>query len=120
MTLQLLGRAFHPFRGVKKLLPHGIPKVQQGIEAFAAQSIAGRGLKPSLLIAYLVVFNETIGAVMLTLGLLTRVIAASVAIEMAVITYVYWPKFGWTGAGSSLKPVSAIVPPSGCPGSVVA
>jgi putative oxidoreductase len=81
------------------LLPHGIPKVQQGIEAFAQQSIAGRGLKPALLIAYLVVFNETIGAVMIAVGLLTRVVAFMVAVEMAVIVYVYWPKFGWTQPG---------------------
>jgi putative oxidoreductase len=82
------------------LLPHGIPKVfEQGISAFAAAGLARRGIEPSLPIAYLIVFNETIGAVMLAAGFLTRLIAASIAIEMAVIAWVYVPKFGWTGPG---------------------
>ena len=82
------------------LLPHGIPKVfEQGIPAFAAAGLARRGIEPSLPLAYVVAFNETIGAAMLATGLLTRVIAASVMIEMAVITWVYIPKFGWTGPG---------------------
>jgi putative oxidoreductase len=82
------------------LLPHGIPKVfEQGISAFAAAGLARRGIEPSMPIAYLIVFNETIGALMLAAGFLTRVIAVSVAIEMAVIAWVYVPKFGWTGPG---------------------
>jgi putative oxidoreductase len=82
------------------LLPHGIPKVfEQGISAFAAAGLARRGIEPSMPIAYLIVFNETIGALMLAAGFLTRVIAVSIAIEMAVIAWVYVPKFGWTGPG---------------------
>src|SRR3982074_2796697 len=53
------------------LLPHGIPKVfEQGISAFAAAGLARRGIEPSMPIAYLIVFNETIGAPMLAGGLL--------------------------------------------------
>ncbi len=82
------------------LLPHGIPKVfDQGIAAFAAAGLARRGIEPSLPLAYVIVFNETIGAVMLAAGLLTRLVAASIAIEMAVIASLYVPKFGWTGPG---------------------
>jgi putative oxidoreductase len=82
------------------LLPHGIPKVfEQGVAAFAAAGLARRGIEPALPIAYLICFNETIGALMLAAGFLTRLIAASVAIEMAVIAWVYVPKFGWTGPG---------------------
>jgi putative oxidoreductase len=82
------------------LLPHGIPKVlEQGIAAFAAAGLARRGLEPAMPIAYVICFNETIGAVMLAAGFLTRLVAASIAIEMAVITWVYVPKFGWTGPG---------------------
>lgn len=82
------------------LLPHGYPKVfEQGISAFAAGSLARRGIEPALPLAYLIVFNETIGALMLAAGFLTRVVAAMIAIEMAVIAWVYFPKFGWTLPG---------------------
>jgi putative oxidoreductase len=51
-----------------------------------------------------VFFNETIGAICLILGLLTRVVAASIAIELAIITFVvYWPngfRFTSPGAGA--------------------
>jgi putative oxidoreductase len=82
------------------LLPHGYPKVfQQGISAFATAGLARRGIEPALPLAYLIVFNETIGALMLAAGFLTRVVAAMIAIEMAVIVWVYFPKFGWTLPG---------------------
>jgi putative oxidoreductase len=82
------------------LLPHGIPKVfEQGISAFAAAGLARRGIEPAMPIAVLICFNETIGAILLAAGFLTRLVAASVAIEMAVIAWVYVPKFGWTGPG---------------------
>src|SRR5712671_6288536 len=65
------------------LLPHGIPKVfEQGISAFAAAGLARRGIEPSMPIAYLIAFNETIGALMLAAGFLTRAIAASFAIAL--------------------------------------
>lgn len=81
-------------------LPHGIPKVlQQGISAFAAAGLARRGIEPALPLAYVIVFNETVGAVMLAVGFLTRVVAVMIAIEMAVIVSVYVPKFGWTLPG---------------------
>jgi putative oxidoreductase len=82
------------------LLPHGIPKVfEQGLGAFAAAGLARRGIEPALALACVIVFNETIGGVMLAAGFLTRVVAISIAIEMAVIGWVYVPKFGWTGPG---------------------
>jgi putative oxidoreductase len=82
------------------LLPHGIPKVfEQGISAFAAAGLARRGIEPAMPFAYLICFNETIGALMLAAGFLTRLVAASIAVEMAVIAWVYVPKFGWTGPG---------------------
>jgi putative oxidoreductase len=82
------------------LLPHGIPKLfTQGVGAFAAAGLARRGIEPALPLAWLIVFIETVGGVLLALGLFTRVIAAMVAIEMLVIVSVYWPKFGWTLPG---------------------
>ena|SRR5690349_21426548 len=73
------------------------------VAAFAA-NLAKRGMEPALPLAYIVFFNETIGAVLLIIGFLTRIVAASIAIELAVITFaVYWPngfRFTSPGAGA--------------------
>ena len=50
-------------------------------EGFVADFGGGAACRP------VVFFNETIGAICLILGLLTRVVAASIAIELAVITF---------------------------------
>jgi putative oxidoreductase len=75
------------------------------ITSFAA-GLARRGLEPAVPLAYIVFFNETIGALCLILGLFTRVMAASIAIELAVITFVvYWPngfRFTTPGGGAEL------------------
>ena len=91
------------------LLVHGIlkamPMAEKGfaatIEAFAAGSLARRGIEPHLAGAYVVFFLETIGAIMLMLGLFTRLIAAAIAIEFAIITFVaHWPLgFSWSRGG---------------------
>jgi putative oxidoreductase len=91
------------------LLVHGIMKVmpmaEKGftatIEAFAAGSMARRGIEPALAAAYVVFFLETIGAVMIILGLFTRFIAAALAVEFAIITFVaHWPQgFTWSRGG---------------------
>jgi putative oxidoreductase len=87
------------------LLVHGWGKLMAfttnaGIGGMAA-SLARRGLEPSVPLAYVVLFNETIGAVCIMLGLFTRLVAASIAIEFAVITFVAHFKngYGWTSAG---------------------
>jgi len=73
------------------------------VAAFAA-GLARRGLEPALPLAYLVFATETVGAICLILGLFTRVAAAAIAIELAVITFVvYWPngfRFTSPGAGA--------------------
>jgi putative oxidoreductase len=82
------------------LLPHGIPKLfTQGVSAFAAAGLARRGIEPALPLAWVIVFNETLGGIMLALGLFTRFVAAMIAFEMLVIVWAYWPKFGWTLPG---------------------
>lgn len=81
------------------LLVHGIVKLMgPPIAVFAQQSMAKRGLEPAMLFAYIVFINETIGAACVILGLFTRFFAASIAIEMAVITFlVFLPHgYGWT------------------------
>src|SRR5246127_935680 len=91
------------------LLVHGIMKVmpmaEKGfaatIDAFAAGSMARRGIEPALFAAYAVFFLKTSGAVLIFLGLFTRLIAAAAAIEFAGITFVaHWPQgFAWSRGG---------------------
>jgi putative oxidoreductase len=84
------------------LLAHGIIKLATTtVTAFAAGSLARRGIEPALPLAYVVLFNETIGAICLILGLFTRFVAASIAIELAVITFVAsWPNgFAFSNRG---------------------
>jgi putative oxidoreductase len=70
------------------LLAHGVTKLMTTtVNAFAAGSMARRGIEPSLPAAYLIFFLETVGAVCLILGLFTRFFAAAIAIELAVITF---------------------------------
>ena len=91
------------------LLVHGIfkmmPMAQKGftgaIKAFAAGGLARRGIEPSIPAAYAVFFIETIGAVMIMLGLFTRFIAAAALFEFAIIIFVaHWAHgFGWSRGG---------------------
>jgi putative oxidoreductase len=75
------------------LLTKGIIKLTTAtVAAFAARSLAARGIEPALPLAYFVWFLETVGALCIMLGLFTRFFAAAIAIELAVITFlVYWP-----------------------------
>jgi putative oxidoreductase len=88
------------------LLVHGIVKMMgPPVAVFAQQSMAKRGIEPALLIAWLIFINETIGAVCIILGLFTRLFAASIAIEMAVITFfVLYPHgYGFTQPGGGYE-----------------
>lgn len=81
------------------LLVHGVNKLMgPGVAAFASGSLARRGIEPALPLAYLIFMLETVGAVMIILGLFTRFFAVGIAIQFAVITFVaHWPNgFGWT------------------------
>jgi putative oxidoreductase len=72
------------------ILTHGIRKIMEGtIAAFAVSSMERRGIHFN--IAYLVWFNETVAAVCIGLGLFTRFMAASLAIQLAVVTYTVLP-----------------------------
>lgn len=81
------------------LIPHGWPKFMAGIGPTAANVIAKRGLAPAEPLAIILIILETVGGICIALGLFTRFFAAAVTIEMAVIVYQYWPKFGWTMPG---------------------
>jgi putative oxidoreductase len=81
------------------LLVHGLAKVlNQDVATFAARSMAGRGLEPALPLAYTIYFLETVGAVMIMLGLFTRLIAPMVAVQLFVITFManFANGYGWS------------------------
>jgi putative oxidoreductase len=84
------------------LLVVGLDKVlNRDIVAFAAGSMARRGLEPSMPLAYFVYFLETGGALMIILGLFTRFFAAALAIQFFIIAFVaqfqtgFLPARGW-------------------------
>jgi putative oxidoreductase len=80
------------------LLVHGTEKVMNiGIAKFAA-GLAARGIEPATLFAYVVFFNETVGAVFIMAGFLTRIVGPMIAIEFIIITFVaHFPNgFAWT------------------------
>src|SRR5437764_2491488 len=70
------------------LLVHGInkamPMMERGftatITAFAAGSLARRGIEPAIPFAYAVFCIETVGAILIILGLFTRVAAVAAAV----------------------------------------
>jgi putative oxidoreductase len=80
------------------LLVHGLQKViGSSIAGFAANSLARRGLEPSVLGAYIVFFLETVGAICIILGLFTRLFVALVFIEFLVIIFVAQSAGGLAG-----------------------
>ena len=87
--------------GIMKVMPMAEKGLAATIAAFAAGSMARRGLEPALPAAYAVHAIETIGAVLIMLGLFTRFAAAAAAIEFAIITFIaHWPAgFGWSRGG---------------------
>jgi len=83
------------------LVPHGVVKIMNTpIEKFAP-NIAAKGLPYPEALAYLTYFAESVAAVFLAIGLLTRIAAAMIGIEMLVIVFVFQWQFGyfWTVRG---------------------
>jgi putative oxidoreductase len=78
------------------LLMHGLGKVlNQDVATFAARSMAGRGLEPSLPLAYIVYFLETGGALMIIFGLFTRFAGAAISIQFFIITFIAHFQYGY-------------------------
>ena len=70
------------------------------LPAFAAGSLAKRGIEPSLPLAYAVIAHRNHRRVCIALGLFTRFFAAAAAIQLLVITFIHLPQgFGWTTRG---------------------
>ena len=93
--------AFMRFATGAILLPHGIQKVLNVPVAKFAPNIAAKGLPFAEALAYLTYFAESVAAACLAIGLLTRVAAAVIGIEMLVIVFVFQWQFGyfWTARG---------------------
>jgi putative oxidoreductase len=81
------------------IIPHGWPKLMAGVGPTAASTLAKRGIQPAEPLTVVLIILETVGGLCVALGLFTRFWAVAIAIEMSVIVWAYWPKFGWTGPG---------------------
>jgi putative oxidoreductase len=83
------------------LIPHGVEKLQRGVDIFAAGNPAKLGFTNPTAWGWAVVVLETLGAVCIAAGLFTRFFAAAAAIEMAFIAFGVHMPLGWfwTGRG---------------------
>jgi putative oxidoreductase len=70
------------------LLPHGWTKVSVGGIAGVSGYFARLHLEPALLFTLLAMFNETIGGVLIAIGLFTRPVAALLVIEFLILLFV--------------------------------
>ena len=94
--------AFMRFSAGAVLVPHGVAKLFFGGAAATARGALGElGPDLSLVVAYFVGGVELFGALLLAIGLLTRVAALLILIEMIVIIFVIlWPNgYFWTKQG---------------------
>lgn len=76
------------------LVPHGLIKLMNGADKFAP-GLARLGIGASLEMAYLIIWLEIIGGACIAIGLLTRIFAAAIAIEFAVITFAVHLPVAW-------------------------
>lgn len=93
------------------LIAHGWPKWQAGVEVFAANGLARRRIEPALPLAWMVVSLETIGGLLIAIGLLTRPMALLAAGHLAFISFwVLWPAgFAWNRGGWEFASMWAVV-----------
>jgi len=82
------------------LLVHGWGKVTNGATAAALKGFADLGLTPPHLWFYSALVIEALGGLAIIVGLFTRFFAAAAAIELLIITAIYWKTgFAWTRRG---------------------
>ena len=93
--------AFMRFATGIVLLPHGIDKLFFRPIEQTMGGIVQYHLPFPLVLAWLTVLTESVGAACLALGLFTRIAAFAVAIEMVVIIFVFEWQYGyyWTNRG---------------------
>jgi putative oxidoreductase len=82
------------------LLVHGWGKISAGPTPGFLKAYVDLGFTPPAPWFWTALVLETAGGIALILGLFTRFFAAAVAIEMLIITLVYWKTgFAWTRRG---------------------
>ena len=82
------------------LLMHGYPKFLNGASEAALKAYADLGFTPPAFWFWASGSIETFAGIALILGLFTRFFAAAAAIEMLIITIIYWGNgFGWMRRG---------------------
>lgn len=86
------------------LMPHGAQKLFGAFGGYGLEGTAGWlesiGFAPGLLFALLIGLLEFFGGLMLTIGLLTRPVAAAVIAFMAVAITIHLPNgYAWNNAG---------------------
>jgi putative oxidoreductase len=81
------------------LAVHGWGKVARGPSAFV-KAFSDLGFEPALAWVWGALVIEFVGGIAIIIGLFTRFFAAAAAIEMAIISYIYWKNgFGWLNRG---------------------
>jgi len=81
------------------LLAHGWGKVTRGPSAYI-RGFVEQGFDPALLWIWGALIIEFVGGIALIIGLFTRFFAAAAAVEMLVITILYWKAgFSWLNRG---------------------
>jgi len=81
------------------LIVHGWGKVSRGPSAFV-NAFVQQGFDPALPWIWAALTIEFVGGIAILLGLFTRFFAAAAAIEMLVITCLYWKTgFSWLNRG---------------------
>lgn len=81
------------------LAVHGWGKVTRGPSAYV-KAFVEQGFDPAMPWIWSALVIEFVGGVALILGLFTRFFAAAAAIEMAIISFLYWKNgFGWLNRG---------------------
>lgn len=84
-TFAPYSHAFMRFSAGAIMVPHGVQKLFYGTAVNTAQGMAAKGFPFPLQLAYFIGFVEFVVAAALAIGLFTRVAAAILWIEMAVI-----------------------------------
>src|SRR4029079_8088067 len=93
------------------LVPHGIQKVFTAPIDRYVTSIGGKGIPFPEVLASLVLFAASLGAICLAIGLFTRIAAAMVGIQMLVITFLFQWQYGyfWTSRGYEFALMWALI-----------
>ena len=101
-TFSPFSYAFMRFAAGAILVPHGVQKLIYGTAENTAKGLAAKGFPFPLELAYFVGFVELFVAAALAIGLFTRVCAAMLWVQMAVITVwftgpngYFWGKQGY-------------------------